>query len=333
MAYVACRVGHLLVLFTIALSTIWCSLALWFRLPGEELARGAGAIAYAAFGLVVLIALFRRFQLRPVIFFIAGFCAVLVWWNTIIPPKFADWAPDVSRQVTGKIEGDELILTNVRNFHWRSDSDYTEIWESRSYDLSKLRSLDLFLSYWAGPEMAHLIFSFGFQDEQYLAWSIEVRRRKGGQFSPIDDLFKSNPLIIVAADERDVVRVRSNVRAEDVQLYRLKTPPEVARKLLAGYVADANQLADNPVFYNSLMTNCTTAVVKLMRSLGAVLPLDWRLFINGFLPDYIYKMEGLASDMPLAEIKRLSHIRQRALAADDSPNFSTLIRVGTPSPR
>ena len=102
------------------------------------------------------------------------------------------------------------------------------------------------MSYWAGPEMAHTIMSFGFEGGDYIAWSIEVRRLKGGEYSPIADLFKTDPLVIVAADERDVIRVRTNVRHEDVELYRLKASPEKARSLLLEYVVDANGLVETP---------------------------------------------------------------------------------------
>ena len=164
----------------------------------------------------------------------------------------------------------------------------------------------------------------------YLAFSIEVRLRKGGAFSPIADLFKSNPLVIIAADERDVIRVRTNVRHEDVQLYRLRTSPEKVRPLLLEYVTDANSLADEPRFYNSITTNCTTTIVKMMRVAGDSMPFDWRFIVNGYLPDYAYSRDALDTRMPLSELKALAHIDKRAVAAGDFPNFSQLIRVGEP---
>ena len=114
-------------------------------------------------------------------------------------------------------------------------------WSKRSYDLSKLKTLDLFLAYWAGPEMAHVIMSFGFEDGDHIAWSVEVRREKTGEFSPVADAFRSHTLVYLATTERDSVRLRTNVRGEDVRLYRLNTPPDQARALLLEYVMQVDR--------------------------------------------------------------------------------------------
>ena len=316
----------------VVIATVWAALALWYRLPAPEIARGLAAGLFALFGIATSVALFSRLRLRALALYIAAFAVVLLWWSTIKPPEHADFAPDVSRQVTGTRDGDMLTLTNVRDFEWRSRTDFTERWTTRTYDLTKVQTLDLFMSYWAGPEMAHVIMSFGFEGGDHLAWSIEVRRLNGGAFSPLADLFKSNALVIVAADERDVVGVRSNVRGEDVQLYRLRASPEAARALLLEYVADANALAETPRFYNSITTNCTTVIVKMIRAVGDLIPLDWRLIVNGYLPEYAYDRDALDSRLSMQELRARAHIDERALAAGLAPDFSQLIRVGVPSP-
>lgn len=185
---------------------------------------------------------------------------------------------------------------------------------------------------WPVEEQTHVIFSFGFEGGEQLAWSIEVRHKVGGGFSPLADLFKNDPLVVVAADERDVVGVRSNVRGEDVQIYPLRASPEQARNLLLEYVAEANALARTPQFYNSITTNCTTTVAKLMRVAGDKVPFDWRLIVNGYLPDYAYDRGAVDTSMPLDRLREIAKIDVRARADGLSPDFSKAIRLGVPFP-
>jgi hypothetical protein len=316
----------------IAPLSAWAAAALWFQLPLPEWAK-AVACGFVALGaLATIVALFTAARWRALMPFAIAFGGAILWWTTIRPPADGDWAPDVARQTTGTLQGDILTLSDVRDFDWKSETDFTERWSARSYDLSKLRSLDLFLSYWAGPEMAHLIMSFGFDDGRQVAWSIEVRREKNGQYSPVADAFKSHTVVYLATTERDSVRLRSNVRGEDVRLYRLRASPEAARALLLEYVAEANDLRQKPAFYNSITTNCTTAVAKLIRAAGGTLPFDWRLVVNGYLPGYLYDRRAVVTTIPLRELMTLARIDDRARAADQSPDFSNLIRVGVPSP-
>jgi hypothetical protein len=311
----------------VMLMTVWAALALWFRLPVSEAWRTAAAGSFALFGLIAAGGLFGSSRRIALGVFAAALSGVMLWWSTILPPATASFAPDVARQVTGVQDGERLILTNVRNFAWRSDTDFTPQWETRSYDLAELRSLDLFLSHWDGPNIAHMIMSFGFANGEYLAWSVEVRRRLDGAFSPLGDLFKSNPLVVIAADERDVIGVRSNVRREDVHRYRLNLRQETLRVVLLEYVAQANGLAKQPAFYNSLTTNCTTTVVTMMRAVGATLPLDWRLIVNGRLPDYAFDAGALDGRFTLSQLKARAPIGERALRAGISPAFSQAIRA------
>jgi hypothetical protein len=310
----------------------WSALALWFRLPAPEGVRALAACLFALFGLATIAALFLRRSLAGLTVFALVFGGLLVWWSTITPPLGGDWAPDVARQTTGTVEGDILTLSDVRDFDWRSDSDFAERWSKRSYDLTKLKTLDLFLAYWAGPEMAHVIMSFGFEDSVHISWSVEVRREKTGEFSPVADAFRNHTLIYLASTERDSVRLRSNVRGEDVRLYRLNTPPGQARALLVEYALQATALAARPKWYNSITANCATVVFKIVRAAGGTFPLDWRLVVNGFLPGYLYDQRVVVTSIPLAELMERARISEKARAADQSPDFSQAIRAGVPSP-
>jgi hypothetical protein len=331
------RVAVAIIIVLIALvfvvpASAWSGLALWFRFPGPEWVRGTAAGVFVLLGLGTIAALFTRRRAPVLAAFTLAFAGLLLWWSTISPPETGDWQPDVARQTTGKLDGEMLTLSDVRDFDWRSEDAFTARWGPRSYDLSKLKTLDLFLAYWAGPEMAHIIMSFGFEGGQYLAWSIEVRREKGSDFSPVADAFRSHTIIYLATTERDSIRLRANIRGEDVRLYRLNTSPDRARLLLLEYVADSNALAKRPRFFNSITANCATSVFKLVRAAGGTYPLDWRLIINGFLPGYLYDHGAVDTSIPLDELIERAKISAKARAAGDSPDFSRLIRVGVPAP-
>ena len=237
---------------------------------------------------------------------------------------------DVARITTGTIEGNRVTLYNVRNFDWRGKTDYTQRWDTRSYDLDRLRSVDMIMSYWAGPAIAHMLISFGFDDGQYVAFSVEIRRQRTQEFSEIGGFFKDFELSIIAADERDVIRVRTNIRGEEDYLYQLRMPLSAMRSLFLGYVGEANALVDAPRFYNTVTVNCTTLVYQMMKRIVGHLPLDYRLLLSGYLPEYVYSVHGLNHDYSIEELKARGYITERARESDRSPNFSADIRRGLP---
>lgn len=254
-----------------------------------------------------------------------------VWWMSLKPRLDRDWAVELARQATGEIAQDRLTMRDVRDFRWRGEEDFDERWETRTYDLERLETLDLFASYWTSPAIAHLIVSFGFAEQGQLAFSIEIRRERGEPWSGVGGLFKVFELVTIAADERDVVRVRTDVRGEDVRLYRLRSTPALRRNLLAAYVADCNRLARAPRFFHTFFTNCTTQVVRLVRAAGGRLPLDWRMIASGYIPNYLHKI-GLLADRPFVVLHLLAAISAQARAAGDGPGFSAEIRAGVPAP-
>lgn len=323
---------YVVVLPVFAYATVWGALALWFQLPGAAWSVAVTSAIYAALGLSATAAIIRPSGKRPIVIFGIAFMAVALYWSTLTPPKDGDWSPEVARQVTGVIERDRLTLTNFRDFEWRTDDDVTEIWTTRSFDLDQIESVDLFQSYWAGPSMAHLMISFGFADGQYLTWSVEVRRSKGEKFSPIADYFKSNPVSIVAGSEEDIVGLRSNIQKADVHLFRLDVAPEERRIFLEEYVRAANEIESSPIFFNSFFTNCSMSVLKLVNRVGADLPLDWRVYINGYLPEYLYDLGKLNQDLSIEELYQIGDISERARNHGLVEGFSQAIRVGVPSP-
>jgi hypothetical protein len=254
------------------------------------------------------------------------------WRFSLRPSNVRDWQPDVARVATAEIQGESVTVKNVRNFRYRSATDFDERWEERRLDLTKLDGLDLFVSYWGAPLIAHTILSWSFADGQHLAVSVETRKTKDQEYSALAGLFRQYELIYVAADERDVIAVRTGIRGEDVYLYRLRTTPHAAKILLLDYLDEMNALAREPRWYNALLTNCTTAMRQRVIHAGGKVPLSWRLFANGYLPELLYERGSIDTSRPFAELKAMSRINDRASAAGAAGDFSARIRAGLPMP-
>jgi hypothetical protein len=319
-------VAMVLASLLLLLSTGWGALALWFQLPGGEALRWAALAVWAAAGVATLVCWWRARRARTLLPWLLVFALLLAWWATIVPAQQRGWAADVARMVGGKVDGSVVTLDQVRNFDWRSDADFTQRWEQRRYDLDRLRSVDVALSYWMGPAIAHTLVSFGFDDGRYLTFSIEIRKERGESFSALAGFFKRYETVLVAADERDILRVRSNVRGEDMYLYRLKMAPAAMRSLFLAYLDEGAELQRAPRFYNTLTANCTTIVFEMARRIDPGLPLDWRLLASGYLDRYLFDIGALAGAGGFASLRETAHITAKARAADKSGDFSASIR-------
>lgn len=316
---------------TMLLSSLWVLLALWHQAPGGMFGRlllcvlwllGLSCCAYWLWA--------DQSWWQGTLAYLALFTLLIFWWSGIKPSHQRNWADDLGQITTGEITDNRIRLDNVRNFDWRSLTDYDIRWESREYDLRRLHSVDMITSYWGLSSIAHVLVSFGFDDGKYLTFSVEIRREEHERFSEIGGFFKEFELSIIAADERDIVRVRSNVRDEDLWLYRINLNPADARELLHSFVLQANKLAEQPRFYHTITGNCTTIVYSMMKKIVEGLPLDYRLLLTGHLPSYVYEVGGMVPGFSLEELQQRGRITQRARDAGDDPAFSALIRQGVP---
>ncbi|MGH8122846.1 MAG: DUF4105 domain-containing protein [Rudaea sp.] len=309
----------------------WGTLALCFKFAAGRLPRLLAIALWVAFSMAALIALWQGCSTASLFGFVAGFAILLLWWRQLKPSNERIWNDEVAQMAAGSMVGNHAILRNVRNFDWRSRNDYTPRWETRNYDLERLRSVDMILSYWAGPLVAHTLVSFGFGDGEYVVFSVEIRRQKDLQhFSQIGGFFKRYEMSIIAADERDVIRVRTNVRGEDDYLYRVQMPTTQMRSLFLAYMGAANRLVETPRFYNTITANCTTIVYQMVAHIIGGLPLSYRLLLSGYLPQYVYALGGLDRRYALAELRARGRIGERARLADRSATFSADIRRGIP---
>ena len=325
--------GLIIAGLAILVVTSWGALVLFYLAPGSESVRMALAWGFAALGLVTVATLAvsraRRLALAA---FAAALVLVLIAWSSPTPSNDRDWQPEVAVLPHATIKGDLVTVHNIRNFDYRTETDFTPAYYDRTFDLRRLDRVDLIAVYWMGPAIAHIFLSFGFGDE-HLPISIEVRKTRAKEYSTIPGFFRQYELIYVVADERDVIRVRTNYRKsppEEVYMFRTVATIENGRRVFLDYIKDMNLIKDRPRFYNTLTTNCTTMILAHTTMNPGHLPMSWKVLLSGYAAEYAYDQGRLDRSLPFAELERRGHLNARAQAADKSPDFSRLIRVGMP---
>jgi len=306
-------------------ATLWACGALWFDFPVDALKRPAAVAAgLAALAFCFLMKPWRRAVLAVSLMF----GIILFWWLSQEPRLDRDWKPEVSRLPHAEIEGDRIVLHDVRDFDYRSEDDFTPAWRTRTLHFSKLRGADIFITYWGSPYMAHPIISFDFGEDGRVCFSIETRQEKGEGYSALGGLYRRFELIYVVAEERDVIRLRTNYRqGEDVYLYRLHAPQ--VRESFMEYVRVLNALHEEARWYNAITNNCTSAI-RHQRAAERRSGWDWRMLVNGFGDELLYERGAISNSLPFGELKALARINDKARAADQDPDFSSRIRSGLP---
>jgi len=326
-------IGLIVFGLVLAVVTGWGSLVLYYLAPGPSSVRSALAWCFVALGLATLVTLILgRARTVLTIVFVIALVLVAVVWRMATPSNSRDWQPEVAVLPYAVVDGDRVTVHNIRNFDYRTETDFTPAYYDRTFDLKRLTGVDLLAVYWMGPAIAHLFVSFDFGDD-HLAISIEARKDRTKPYATVPGFFRQYELVYIVADERDVIRVRTNYRKsppEEVYLFRVAGTPERARRLFLDYIKDINEIREHPRFYNTLTTNCTTMILAHAAVNVGHLPYSWKVMLSGYAAEYAYDQGRLDRSMPFEELMRRSHINAAAQAADKDPDFSKRIRAGLP---
>ena len=262
------------------------------------------------------------------------FAAALAWYFNLAPSNDRDWVTENAVLPRATVAGKLITVHNIRNFSYRSETDFTLAYYDKRFDLDQLVGVDLVAVYWMGPHIAHVMLSFAFAGGEQLAISIEARKEKGEGYSTINGFFRQYELYYVVADERDVIGLRTNARndpPEQVYIYPLRGGIDEARRLFMAYIGQINALALRPAFYNSLTTNCTSNIWLNSRVNPEHVPFSWKVLASGHVPEFLFEQGRLASGGPdFAEIQRRALVNARAQAAGTAEDFSRRIRDVTP---
>ena len=332
--------GKFLIILIISL---WVGLFIWTHQPLGQIFTGLCSVLWGLLAIACLIARVKP-DCLPKFFctknlslaFFTGFMLAIITFFSLKPSNTRDWQPEVSQMLDYKLSGDGKVITlyHVRNFDWQSETNYRQHWETRQYNLDTLQSVDLIASYWMGDAIAHTFLSFGFSDGTRVAFSIEIRKQTHERFTTWGGFLRNYEIMVIAADEKDLIYTRSNIRHEDVYIYPLTLQPPELQQLFLAYVAKARALKHTPVWYNSLTNNCTTAMYPLFNGITPM-PFakqwDYRWLVSGYFPNYFYDINKISHKYDFASWQKKAHINPKSdkFSAQNpitSPDYSTLIR-------
>lgn len=349
-----------LLVLALLLSAMWLLLALWYQFGIKSVLTWSAMLIITSLLTALITALYRPKLVNKIIGFshtrrwLAVSYAIiwvlgLSWFMSIEPLDNRNWQPEVSQRVTYERDAtnpDLITFTNVRNFDWRTESKATERWETRTVDMSKLSGVDVTNSYWMGPLIAHTLVSFRFEDDRPLAFSFEIRKEIDESFSALAGFFRRYELSLIASEERDIIYTRSNTRGEQVYLFPIShLQQREVKALFESYLSAADELNTKPAWYNTLTSNCTNIIFYMARIVsGDRLPWDYRIWVSGWLPNYLYNVgmldanpEKTGQPWSMDTWYERTHIKPKVRGFQNSSDihnsdFSTQIRQGIPIP-
>ncbi len=261
-----------------------------------------------------------------VIIFVFG-----IYYIQMKPPVTGNWQDILAVSSTAEFNGDLVTVHNVRNFRYGpTERDTHPAYYDKIYDLRQIKKV------WFVTEpfnemkyAAHTFLTFEFNNGDFLAITIEARKEKGTRYNAFKGLFKTYPLIYIAADERDILMLRANLRGDNVYAYPVKlTKPENARLILVDMLEKMNDLQVHPEWYNSLFANCTSSIAKHVDKIdpGRISPLSWQLWLTASADKLAYKAGLLDTDLSLEEARKKHLVSDKSKVVGDVENYSKLIR-------
>ena len=243
------------------------------------------------------------------------------------PSNNRDWTIDATVLPEINIDGENISIKNIRNFTYRTTSDYTPGYYDRTFKLSQIQNVWFMVEPFSKGGAAHTLLSFELNDGTYLAVSVEIRKEKGESFSALKGLMREYELVYVIADEKDVIKLRANYRKDKVYLYPGQTTPEKARTLFMDMITRANELQEKPEFYNTIVNTCTTNIVSHINAITPnKIPLSWKVLLPAYSDELAYKIGLLDNTISFKELRKQHLINDLSEKYANDPEYSKRIR-------
>jgi len=264
------------------------------------------------------------------IFFVICLSLFAAWQLFVPVPIHSDWKDTLKILSTAEFNGDIVTVKNIRNFQYDAAGNPTvEAYYDKAYDLTQLKKVWYIVDpFDPGSPFAHTYLSFEFSNESFLSITIEARLNKSQQYSIWGGIVHTYPLMYIAADERDVVYLRTNIHKDQMYMYPLKANPADGRLLLTDMLRRMNDLGVHPVWYTAYNANCTSSIADHVNKIwpGLLPTFDWQAIFTGYADKLALDRGLLDTTLPLNEARKKFYVTDKAQKIGYVDDFSQLLR-------
>ena len=277
---------------------------------------------------------FWKNKTKKIIFFtvILVLAVSAVFYFSQKPPLQGDWQEQLAVVSTAQFNGDFVTVKNVRNFrYYPAEADMHPGYYDKTYNLNEIKKVWYVTEPFNENKLAaHTFLSFEFNNGDFLAISIEARKTKQQKYSTFKGIFHTYPLVYIAADERDVLFLRANIRKDNVYVYPVKLErQENARILLVDMLNKMNKLvSDEPAWYNTFFANCTSSIAQHVNKISNnhIATLSWQLWLTASADELALKHGFLDTDLSIDAARKKFQVNEKSEKIGDVPEYSTEIR-------
>ena len=253
----------------------------------------------------------------------------IIWWFLQVPSLNRDWIETDKVLSEISFSTNLIKIKNVRNFEHISEEKSIANYYDESYDLEKIKSLYYIIEPFSDYDWpAHTMLSFGFSDWKYVVISAELRKEIWESFDPFLWILNQYEIMYMIWDENDLIKLRANIRKDEVRMYPMKATKQQMQKLFISVLKRADKLTKSPEFYNTIYKTCTTSILQHVNELreDKILAFDLKIFLPSNSDKIAFEEWLIDTKLNLKEARKYYRINELSEKFGDSENYSEKIR-------
>jgi hypothetical protein len=251
--------------------------------------------------------LFFRILKIIAVFFIVVLAALTILFTYVAykkPVMNRDWQDDSKILPTFSISTSTIEIKNLRDWRYEKDKVVSKNYYTETFDINNLSKAHLLFNpfgQWAG--VGHSFFVFEFSDGKTVSVSIEARKEVGEDYGVFKGVLNEYEVWYAFGSAADFLTNRAIYHNEDLYMYPMLIPTEIAKGLFVDLAKEAHKLEAQPGFYNTITSNCTNLLADSANRVkkGSV-PFHYSRLFTGYIDNQLYDLGYIRHNAPFEKV-------------------------------